>query len=134
MEIPFNDQPPSPKFKEDLKRYQAKRLETWCNNTVLTKRKIVGTDGKTRVVQVRTVELEDTAWYRTTSRIIVEGKQERPKLAKQEERSATPTSKSTGAVTRNVPQDCSATEAATRNAPQDCSDEEGKALLKSAKN
>jgi len=61
MEIPFNDQPPSTKFKEDLKRYQARRLETWCNNTVLTKRKIVGTDGKTRVVQVRTVELEDTA-------------------------------------------------------------------------
>jgi len=59
METPFDDHSPSPKFIEDLKRYQAKRLETWHNSTILIRRLIVHPNGKPRVIYVRTLKPEE---------------------------------------------------------------------------
>ena len=105
---------PSPEFTEDLQRYQAKRQETWYNSTEPSKRRVVGTDGETRLVDVRTLtSCWHQRWRQTTSRAASKEELESWRLAAQEERLKTSkpteadTSKPTKAATQNVPQDCS---------------------------
>jgi len=98
---------PSPKFTEDLLRYKAKRQETWYGNTDPSKRRIVGTDGEPRTIDVRTLR-----WRPSSGRVASKEEIENWRLEAQAQearhttvKTAAKASEPTKADTRNVPQD-----------------------------
>ena len=96
---------PSPKFTEDLLQYKAKRQETWYGNSDPSKRRIVGTDGEPRTIDVRTLR-----WRPSSGRAASKEEIENWRLEAQEARhttvkTAAKASDPTKADPRNVPQD-----------------------------
>ena len=96
---------PSPKFTEDLRKYQEKRGSTWYDSTQPSKRRVVDSDEATGVVDVQTLTF---CWhqrrFQTTRSWLT-----REEAAQAEQRTSKPTEAETSTPTkadpRNVPQD-----------------------------